>query len=262
MLESLLTDPIQHVQAISLVAARLIGFVVFLPLLGVGTLAIRFRVLFAAMIAMVVYPACGALIEIQPTAGACAVSVAQELILGLSLSTGVQLIFGGLDVAGKLMGELSGLGIVRSFDANALSTEAPQAFLKGLTGCMFLAVGGHRVLIQGIMDSMDSLPPGSAHFSADVVDLLISILTQSFYFGIRVAAPAVLAMLVASLTVGVVSRSVPQIASFTMGMGLNAMLLFAVLFVSLGTVGWVFEDFVEQAAHELFSAVQLDSEYS
>lgn len=255
MLESLINNPTEQAQAFGLVAARLIGFVVFLPLFGMGTLPIRFRVLFALLVAVAIFPACDSMVVIQSSDAGYVVSVVQELILGLALGTGVQLIFGGLDVAGKLMGELSGLSIVRSYDASALSTEAPQAFLKGLAGCMFLAFGGHRVLIGGIMDSMTSLPPGNTHFSANITELLMSILSQSFFFGVRVAAPAVLAMLVASLTVGVVSRSVPQLSSFTVGMGLNAILLFAVLLISLGTVGWVFEDFVEQAAAELFAAV-------
>ena len=253
LLESWMTDPVEQAQAICLVAARLIGFVIFLPLFGTGTLPIRFRILFGVLIATVVFPACHSFVVIQATDVGYVVSLVQEFILGLALGTGVQLIFGGLDVAGKLMGELSGLSIVRSYDAGALASEAPQAFLKGLAGCMFLAIGGHRVLIRGIMDSISSLPPGNAHFSLEVVDLLTTILSQSFYFGLRVAAPAVLAMLVASLTVGVVSRSLPQLSSFIVGMGLNTMLLFMVLLISLGTVGWIFEDFVEQVAAELFS---------
>jgi flagellar biosynthesis protein FliR len=80
-------------------------------------------------------------------------------------------------------------------------------------------------------------------------------LTQSFQFGLRVSAPAVLAMIVATLTVGFVSRSIPQLTSLTIGMGLNALLLFAVLLFSLGAVGWVFQEFVQQAAGEIFSTV-------
>ena len=60
-------------------------------------------------------------------------------------------------------------------------------------------------------------------------------------------------MVVASIVVGFVSRSVPQLGSLTLGMGLNVLLLLAVLLFSLGAVGWVFQEFVEHLAVELFS---------
>jgi flagellar biosynthesis protein FliR len=84
---------------------------------------------------------------------------------------------------------------------------------------------------------------------------LVSILSQSFHFGIGVAAPAVLALLVASLAVGFISRSAPQIATLTIGLGLNMLLLFAVLLFSLGSLGWAFQGFVEEVTSEMFSAL-------
>ena len=251
--ETLFARHADHVLALGLIGTRLISFFVLVPSFGAGTLPIRMRMLFAMAIAVVILPACEATVARHPTMAMYGVSLVQEAILGLALGTGVQLLFGGLDIAGKLMGEISGLSVIRSYDEAAMATEASQAFLRAFAGCLFFVFGGHRLLVQGVMDSLKSLPPGEAHFQVEMLNLLVSILTQSFQFGLRIAAPAVLAMVVASIAVGFVTRSVPQLGSLTLGIGLNALLLLAVLLVSLGAVGWVFQGFLEHVAAEMFS---------
>ena len=52
--------------------------------------------------------------------------------------------------------------------------------------------------------------------------------------GIRAAAPAVTALLLASLILGLVGRTLPQLNVLSMGFGLNAMLAFAALGLTLG----------------------------
>lgn len=255
LVESLFAQHAEHIFALCLIWMRLIGFFVLVPSFGAGTLPVRIRILFAVAVSIVILPACEAQVVRQPTLAMYGVSIVQEVILGLALGTGVQLFFGGLDVAGKLMGEISGLSVIRSYDETAQSTDALRAFLRGFAGCLFFVFGGHRLLMQGVMDSLKSLPPGEAHFNSEVTHLLVSILTQSFQFGLRVAAPAVLAMVVASLAVGFASRSVPQLSSLTLGMGMNVLLLLAVLLISLGAVGWVFQDFVEHVAAEMFTVL-------
>ncbi len=243
------------IQTLALLAARLGGFVLFIPLFGMGTLPVRFRLVLSVSLALVVWPVCRLQAVPQPNALAWAVSFIQEAILGLALGVGIKLIFGGLDVASKLMGELSGLSVVKGYDPTVAASEALQTFLRGLATCLFLGFGGHRLLVEGVLDSFEFLPPGAAHFSQDVPQLLMSVLSQSFHFGIRVSAPAVLALLVASLAVGFISRSAPQIASLNVGLGLNMLLLFAVLLFSLGSLGWAFQGFVEEITNEMFSAL-------
>ena len=57
----------------------------------------------------------------------------------------------------------------------------------------------------------------------------MTLVSQSFSLGIRAAAPAVTALLLATLILGLVGRTLPQLNVLSLGFGLNAMLAFAVL---------------------------------
>ena len=57
----------------------------------------------------------------------------------------------------------------------------------------------------------------------------MTLVSQSFSLGIRAAAPAVTALLLATLILGLVGRTLPQLNVLSLGFGLNALLAFAAL---------------------------------
>jgi flagellar biosynthetic protein FliR len=74
------------------------------------------------------------------------------------------------------------------------------------------------------------------------VNVLTTILTQSIALGIRAGAPVMLALLVATLVLGLVTRTLPQINIIAIGFNLNALLTLAALFVMLGTIAWTLQE--------------------
>jgi flagellar biosynthetic protein FliR len=50
------------------------------------------------------------------------------------------------------------------------------------------------------------------------------------------------ALLIATLIVGLISRTLPQLNTFALGFGLNSVVLLAALAMSLGAAAWVFQD--------------------
>jgi flagellar biosynthetic protein FliR len=107
---------------------------------------------------------------------------------------------------------------------------------------VFVAVGGHRIVTEALLESFACFPPGRAGLGDTVVDVLVSILTQSFELGIRAAAPLLVALLLSNLVLGLVSRTLPQINVIAVGFGLNSLLALGMLFVSIGGVAWIFQE--------------------
>ena len=64
--------------------------------------------------------------------------------------------------------------------------------------------------------------------------MFLVLITQSFHVAIRAAAPVVTAVLLATLVLGLISRTLPQLNVMVVGFGLNAMITFGVFFLSLG----------------------------
>ena len=67
-----------------------------------------------------------------------------------------------MTLAGELIGRLSGLGIAKVFDPD-LDESVPHfsRLLFLLAACVFYCIGGHRMVMAGLLDTFRAIPPGS-----------------------------------------------------------------------------------------------------
>jgi len=245
----------------TLVLARVSGLMVIGPIFGTPEVPARVRALFAVALAFMITPvqlsssiggrlgAASSLVDFLLLMGG-------ELLIGLTLGLGVLVLFSGVELAGQVIGQVSGMAVADVFnpgiDANV---SFFSQFLHIFTLAVYVAIGGHRMLLAGLLDTYTVLPPGGGTTTATVVDATLALLSQSFSLGVRVAAPATVALLLSTLVMGLVSRTLPQLNILAVGFGVNAFVAFAVLSTSLGTVAWVFQDEFEVALEVLFEAL-------
>jgi flagellar biosynthetic protein FliR len=90
------------------------------------------------------------------------------------------------------------------------TTDAMRQFFRLLALVIFLTIGGHRVLIGSMLASFQSVPLTGFVAPSAIATLLAHLLTASFTLALKVAAPVLLAMLLASLAMGFVQRAMPQ----------------------------------------------------
>jgi flagellar biosynthetic protein FliR len=107
---------------------------------------------------------------------------------------------------------------------------------------VYLAIGGHRQVIEALLDTFAWLPAGQGGDARSAVEAVTVLFAQSFVLGVRAAAPAIVALLVATLIVAVASRTLPQLNVMALGLGVNAVVALVAIGVSLGGACWVFQD--------------------
>jgi flagellar biosynthetic protein FliR len=168
---------------------------------------------------------------------------ANEVLVGLLIGLGINILFAGIQVAGQIVSQMSGLSLADVF--NPAFEEDVSVFSQlfyFLTLAVFVAVGGHRVVTEALLQTFVWAPPGHAALGDGIVEVLTGIMTQSFELGIHAAAPLLAALLVANLVLGLISRTLPQINVIAVGFGLNSLLALGLLFVSIGGVAWTFQE--------------------
>ena len=144
------------------------------------------------MLAIVLLPTqWSAVVHLPETPVDLTVVLVRELLLGLVLGLGVSVIFGGLLLAGQLIGQMSGMSLAEVFDPSVDSMPLFSQVLQVFATAIFVAVGGHRLLVQGLLDTFSRMPPGQAGMPDSLVELFSLLVTQSFELGIRAAAPLV-----------------------------------------------------------------------
>ena len=248
---------LHHFMIFTLVLARVSGLVMTAPVYGSASVPMRIRALLAVAISLILLPTTlGASFPDPGNLMNYAIFLGGEIAVGLCLGLGITILFGGIQVAGKVMGQLSGMSLADVFDP-AFNNTSPvfSQLLYYLALAVFMLINGHRLVMAALLDTFVAIPPGQGGVAANVFDALVTVLTQSFIVGLRAAAPAMTALLLATLIMGLLSRTLPQLNILSFGFGLNALLLQAALLFSLGGVAWAFGDAVEPTLQLLQDAL-------
>ncbi len=212
-----------------LVLTRISGLVLTAPVLGAREAPMRVRAFLAVAMALVVAPLTwDAPLESPRNLLQLGVLVGGELILGATLGLGVMIIFTGIQVAGQLIGQVSGMSLGDVFNPELNEdVHAVSQLLFYATMAVFVIVGGHREVIVALLDTFTALPPGAGSASAGTVDALVNLMEQSFSLGIRAAAPTLTALLLSTVVLGLVSRTLPQLNALALGVPVNTTVAFA-----------------------------------
>jgi len=241
----------------TLVLSRVSGLVATAPIYGGQEVPVHVRALLAFALAVLIAPTqWGVSIQYPGTILNYLVFVGGELLVGVSLGLGITILFSGVQLAGEMIGRIGGLMLADVIDPT-MGTSVPlfSRFLFLVTMAVFVCIGGHRIVMAGLLDTFQSIPPGSGAPATSIADTFVLLLTQSFQLGIRAGIPVATALLLSTLVMGLISRTLPQLNILMVGFGMNSMLTFGTLALSMGAAVWVFQQQLEPAIETLLEAL-------
>lgn len=235
---------------LGLVAARIAGMLLSMPMLSFG-LPIRLRVLIIFAITVVVMPNVSTAADRSVTEIAMTdivISLVREAIFGMLIGAVVQLLATGIQLAGELIAIAAGLQMAQSADPSSGESVPEISRLLGmLVTAVLFAAGGHRLLIDALLRSFQSVPPLSFSMDVQTTDLLIDQLSVGVESGLRVAAPILGCVMLSNLVVALISRSVPQLNVLAIGLNLNVMAVLVVTSLTIGSAGLIFQTELSRA---------------
>jgi len=252
---------VAHFVKFTFVFARISGLMMTAPIFGSQALPLRIRALLAMAVALLITPVHLAGTAAHPgTMLNYLVGLGTELLIGLVLGLGVLILFSGVQVAGQIIGQLSGMALADvfnpAFDANS-PIFSQMLFYVALA--VFVLLDGHRMVLGAVLDTFVAIPPGSGSVGNATVTTLTATLSQSFTVGIRAAAPVMTALLLSTFILGLISRTLPQLNIIAVGFGLNSMITLSALFLSLGGIALIFQEQVSPLLSELGQALLADN---
>jgi flagellar biosynthetic protein FliR len=107
------------------------------------------------------------------------------------------------------------------------------------------------MVIAALHDSYRLFSPGEVPMVGDVAALVTRIVGGAFRVGIQLAAPFLVFGLVFNLSLGVLSRLMPQMQVFFVGMPLSIMIGFLILLLVVGAMMGGFLGYVQGVLREL-----------
>jgi flagellar biosynthetic protein FliR len=208
-----------------LVIARLAGMMVFAPVFSESVVPARLRAMIAVVMALGVVAQVAMPVAMPQSNLAFILAIAGEILIGLAIGYGAKLVFVGIELGAFHASQQMGLSLGEVFNpVSDESSDTLRQFYHLLSLVIFLALGGHRMLISVLLTSFQSVPLMSFVTPQAMVKALTAMLTTSFVLALKVAAPVLLAMLLAGLSLGFVQRTMPQFNLLSTGMPLRILL--------------------------------------
>jgi len=111
-----------------------------------------------------------------------------------------------------------------------------------LAMAIFVAMGGHRVMLATLIGSFDKVPLGGFADFAGLFNFMVGLLGVTFELAVRVAAPLLCLMFLETLSLGFIARTMPQLNILSVGFALRIVVGVICMILLLATAGYVYMD--------------------
>ena len=221
-----------------LVGVRVIGMFLTAPVLGHRAVPLKLRVLIALVIALAVVGRMPRAVPTPGNTGELLIAAGAELLIGAVIGYIAKLIFEGIQLGAFHIAQQMGLTLSEIF--NPLTSEG-AGLVRSLVGIVsigiFLLIGGHRALISGLLTSFETLPAGGAMANPGaLLSTIVSVLTSSFALALKVAAPVLITMLLATVAMGMLQKTLPQCNLLSTHLPVRVLVGMTVLAVSIAAL--------------------------
>jgi flagellar biosynthetic protein FliR len=227
---------------------RLTAALWMMPMFGDARVAMPVRILFSFLLSLLLAPMMPPMPAIDPFSLAALGVAFEQILFGVLLALCLQLLFMAMSLMGQILSIQMGLAMASMNDpVHGDSVPLVSELFLFLCILLFLGLNGHLVVLDVLVESFRSWPPGHSLFALDI-GVVLRLFGWALGAALLLSLPAVVAMLLVNLTFGVMSRSAPALNVFSLGFPLALTLgLFAILL----TLGGVASRYMEFAAYAL-----------
>jgi flagellar biosynthesis protein FliR len=239
--------------AFMLMFARIGTMIMLLPGLGEMNVPTRMRLVVALVLTAVMLPLHRPAYAIDlRSLGPVLLALGEELLIGAVLGLTARLTISALEVAGSIVAQQLGLGFVTAVDP----TQGQQGMIVGnfltmLGITVLFATNLHHLVIAALNDSYALFRPGEIPLAGDVAALVTRTTAGAFRIGVQLSAPFLVFGLLFNLGLGVLSRLMPQMQVFFVGVPASILVGFLILLLVIGAMMSTFHDYLEGVLRQL-----------
>ena len=236
-----------------LVFSRIGMMVMLLPGIGELSVPVRLRLTLALALSAVILPLHRNAYQVNlGQIGPMLILLGEELLIGGLLGMTARLTVSALQVAGSVIAQQLGLGFVTAVDP----TQGQQGLILGnfltiLGVALVFATDLHFLVIAALNDSYTLFRPGEVPLTGDMAALITQTIGGAFRVGIQLSAPFLVFGLLFNLGLGILSRLMPQMQVFFVGLPLSILAGFMILIFVVGAMMAVFLGYVGGVLQQL-----------
>jgi flagellar biosynthetic protein FliR len=157
-----------------------------------------------------------------------------EFFIGLVFGFISLLILSSIYIAGTIIDRNIGFSMVSVINPQDESQIPITSNLFYVMAIMvFLMTDLHHILIKAVLHSFKVIPIGYENVNLLFVDKVVEIMRTAFVLGFKMAAPIMITIFATNVLLGVLSRAMPQMNVFVVGMPLKIFIGLITIFIVL-----------------------------
>jgi flagellar biosynthesis protein FliR len=235
---------------------RVAAVLMTMPIFGTTLVPKRVRLYFSVAITVVIAPSLPPIPEVHALDLSALLLIGEQIIIGAMLGLSLQLFFQAFVIAGQIVAVQMGMGFASMVDpTNGVSVAVIGQFFTMLVTLLFLAMNGHLVVFEVLVESFTTLPVGSGLDLTHIWEL-VGRLGWVLGAGLLLVLPAITALLVVNVAFGVMTRAAPQLNIFSIGFPLTLVLGMVILWITLGDILNQYQPLAVEALQLLRSLVK------
>ncbi|CAM3669048.1 flagellar biosynthetic protein FliR [Vibrio aquimaris] len=209
-----------------------------MPFFGDALIPVWVRSLLALSIVVVAAPLMPAMPAVDLFSFTSLYLAFEQAIWGLFFGLILHLLFSIFTTLGQTISMQMGLGMAIMNDpVNGMSVAILGRLFLIFSTLLFLSLEGHLIVIDVLIQSFTLWPVGSGLTSASLKGV-INIFGWMFASALALALPAIVSMLLANISFGVMNRAAPSLNVYALGFPMTMLLgLFSVLISISGVPG-------------------------
>lgn len=251
-------DIVQHFDLFLLVCLRILAFVAASPIMSTAAWPNWSKIALAFGLAYMVAPnITGPIPDMFSNPGLYVVDAGLEIVAGLALGFIATLIFSAISFAGQAVDIQIGFGLAQEVAPGATSASGIFGNLYNMLFTLyFLGIGGLDGLMMAILHSFQVIPIGGLRFPTDWPALLLHLVGVVMSLGLELAAPLLTAMFLSDAAFAFLSRAVPQMNVFVVGLPVKIFVGLAIFAITMPGTIYVFNRIFLYLFNELQSVLQ------
>jgi flagellar biosynthetic protein FliR len=231
----------QFITAVIFVGIRIGGVMMFPPFLGSSSIPLQVKAGLTLALTVLLFPVAG-IVAIKSDAMGWVRVVGSEMVIGLMLGLAMQFVFEAAQFAGAIVGVQTGFSLITLLDPQTQADTPVLAVFQQLIVLMiFFQLDVHHWLLRGLAASFTYLPPGTPLTHSLAGAAILQSAGSIWLVGVEIAAPVIVATVVADIAMGFLGKASPQLPVVLVGLSVKNILGLAVLAASLTLWPRIFE---------------------
>ncbi len=220
-----------------LATVRVGGIFLVAPVFGHSAVPVKLRLAMAVGMALAVVGQLSVPAALPTNLPQLLLAACAELGIGLVIGYAARLLFTGIRLAAFHVGQQMGLTLRDVFDPAAEESGGGlRAIFSLLAVVIFLTIGGHRDLLTALLGTFRTFPSPATFAGQAMLSAVVAVLSMSFVLALKVAAPVLITMLLATVALALLQKTLPQCNLLSTHLPIRALVGLVALAASLAVL--------------------------